>query len=461
MGTIQCKFNRYFPVLILFMLTISIHASSSCHIRGVNYTGWNQYAYSIDESYQSLDNIKNIGCDWVAINFFYFQDTINSSVIELDYTPPEYSVEPNSVVDAIQYCHSIGLKVMLKPMVDCKDGNWRGKIIPTQAWFDAYRAILNEWADIAEANNVELFCLGCEYVETVYWTPQWRQIISEVRDRYTGELTYAANALNEENVAWWDDLDYIGTDPYYPLTSITDPNEQQLQDAWRQRADDLETWLYANWPDKEIIFTEIGYQSCDGTNIKPWRIDTADCVIDLQEQADCYKALLDQCRDRPWWRGVFWWNWMTDPNQGLPDTTHYYWHVPQNKPAETLLTNYYMYCNGITRGDLNRDSIVDINDLSMLATGFLTNTPSMDIYPYPFGDGIINLQDVSVLSLKLNNTLKSDINRDTLVDLMDVALLADKWLWKDVCGGFPEDIFEDGQVNLKDFAIIAEHWMTQ
>lgn len=512
----KSNLNGFITVLILFMITISVHASSTCNIRGVNYTGWNQTAYSNEESNQSLENLKNIGCDWVAINFFYFQDNVNSTIIELDYA--KYSVEPASVIDAIQYCHSIGLKVMLKPMVDCRDGTWRGQIVPSQGWFDSYRAILNEWAVIAESNNVELFCLGCEYVETVYWSPQWRQIISEVRDRYTGELTYAANVLNERNVVWWDDLDYIGTDPYYPLTELLDPTEQDLQDAWQQRADDLEDWLLANWPDKEIIFTEIGYQSCSGTNKTPWRIGSADCTIDLQEQVDCYKALLDQCQDRSWWRGVFWWNWQTDPNAGLPGTTYYPWHTPQNKPVEALLSNYYIYCNGFPRGDLDHDSYVDTDDLRMLLAKFLTSKPSMDmspypsgdqiinlqdfatlaknwegsplgdlnhdsrvdvsdliilstnflanntsidLYPYPSGDGIINLQDFVILTQNWNVNSQSDINKDSHVNLEDIVLLADKWLWTGICGSVPEDIFEDGRVNLRDFVIIAESWLAQ
>ncbi len=507
---------RFGLMLVLLWANAYSQASSSCKIRGFNYTGWDQTAYSTDASNQSLDNLKNIGCDWVAINFFYFQDDVDSTTIELDYSSLGYSVEPSSVINAIQYCHSIGLKVMLKPMVDCRDGTWRGQIVPSQAWFDSYRALLNEWAIIAEENDVELFCIGCEYVQTVYWPKSWRQIISEIRLRYNGPLTYAANALNEKNIIWWDALDYIGTDPYYPLTGLLNPTEQQLQDAWQQRANDLETWLLANWPDKEIIFTEIGYQNCAGTNMTPWGIESADCTSDFEEQVNCYKALLDQCQDRSWWRGVFWWNWHTDPNDGLPGSDHYSWHTPQNKPVEALLTNYYVYCNGFARGDLNHDSRVDTNDLRILSSNFLTNKPSLDMNPYPAGDAIINLQDFATLaqkwdgfnradlnrdsSVNVNDLImlstyfltdepsadiyphssgdgivdfqdftilaqnwhvdfQGDINKDTRVNQEDIILLADKWLWTGVCGSIPEDIFEDGRVNLRDFVMIAEKWL--
>ncbi|MHC5157144.1 MAG: glycoside hydrolase family 113 [Planctomycetota bacterium] len=462
MGAAQYNLKKFITVPIFFMIIISVNASSVCNIRGMNYTGWDKTAYSTDASNQSLDNLKNIGCDWVAINFFYFQDYADSNNIELRYH--EYSSDPNSVIHAIQYCHDIGLKVMLKPMVDCINCIDRSYITPSDGWFASYGAIMNEWAEIAEAYNVELFCVGCEYRQTVSWSDEWRQVISGVRDRYNGKLVYAANQqIEEQNIDWWDALDYIGVNPYYPLTSMTDPNEQQLQDAWQQWADDLESWLYANWPDKQIIFTEIGYQSYDGTNMAPWGIQVIDPnLTDFQEQVDCYKALLDQCQDRPWWRGVFWWRWETDPNEGSPSTDYYNNHTPQNKPAETLLNNYYIYCNGFTRGDMNRDSYVDMNDLRMLSMNFLSAEPSMDLSPYPSGDGIINLEDFAVLAQNWHVGFQGDINKDTYVNLEDVILLADKWLWRvpGPCGSIPEDIFEDGYVNLKDFVVIAEKWLT-
>ena len=42
---------------------------------------------------------------------------------------------------------------------------------------------------------------------------------------YTGPLTYAANHGNETSVGWWNDLDYIGIDAYYPLTNKNNPTE--------------------------------------------------------------------------------------------------------------------------------------------------------------------------------------------------------------------------------------------
>jgi hypothetical protein len=55
--------------------------------------------------------------------------------------------------------------------------------------------------------------------------------------------------------------------------------------------------------------------------------------------------------------------------------------------------------------------------------------------------------------------LQGDINNDTHVDLSDVVLLVERWLWTGDPGAIPEDISIDGDVNLRDFAIIAENWL--
>jgi len=324
--------------LAIFLIIISgVHISSAIEMKGVSYTAWSEDALFTEDSDISLANARAIGCNWVAICVWWFQDNINSTVIEPDYT--RYSAEPNSVVHAINRCHELGMKVMLKPMVDCRDGSWRGNINPSTDWFSAYQDFANFWADIAQDNKVEMFCIGCELVNTLSWTSSWRNIIQGVRtNHYSGPITYAANHGQEQNINWWDELDYIGIDAYYSLTSKNDPTLAELKTAWNNRCNSIETWRNSNWPSMDIIFTEVGYQSVDGTNKTPWWTDPGSNPIDLQEQADCYKALLSQCKGRSWWLGAFWWNWETDPDAGGPENPY---HPMQNKPAELVLYHYY------------------------------------------------------------------------------------------------------------------------
>jgi hypothetical protein len=359
--------------------------------KGMSYCGWDANAYSTADSNTSLARLKDTGCQWVAINVWWFQDTINSTVIEPNYTL--YSVRPESVKVAVDRCHQLGMKVMLKPNVDLAhdSGHWRGQIVPSTAWFNEYHNFINFWADFAEQNNVELFCIGCELVNTSSWADAWRWVANDVRTHYSGPIVYAANHGDEQNINWWDALDYIGIDAYYALTGEYDPTPAELASAWTNRANSIQTWRNAYWPSKQIIFTEVGYSSYDGANTQPWHWPAIP-PVDVNEQADCYEALLSVCSTRPWWQGAFWWNWETDPNAGGLTNLGF---TPQNKPAEQVLKNHYI----TLAGDLDDDRDVDIYDLMM----FCDYWPDSNIVGWP------------------------DFNNDKKVNFKDFALLAANW----------------------------------
>ncbi len=363
--------------------------SAAFEIKGMSYISWDANGLMTENSDASLANTKLIGCTWIGICIFWFQDDVNSTVIGTDYSL--YSQTPQSVIHAIDKCHELNMKVMLKPMVDCRDETWRAHINPSEQWFASYRNFMNFWADIAESRNVELFCVGCEMINTTGWSSSWRQVIQDIRSRYTGLLTYAANPDEEKDINWWDELDYIGIDAYYPLTDINDPTPDELKTAWDKTADAIEIWRDSNEPNKQIIFTEVGYRSLDGVNKTPWYKPLPPYNIDIQEQADCYNALLSQCKDRTWLAGIFWWNWEAYPNAGGLNDPCY---TPQNKPAEAVVADYY----ACIKGDCTGDCRVDTDDLSMFAAHWLSGRPSFDMYPSPYGDGIINFRDYALLA---------------------------------------------------------------
>jgi hypothetical protein len=147
---------------------------------------------------------------------------------------------------------------------------------------------------------------------------------------------YASNHGGEEaRITWWDALDFIGVDAYYPLTAKDDPTLTELKAAWKRPLAILEG-LHERYK-KPIILTEIGYRSVDGANRRPWEWGTP-AGVDLGEQADCYQAALESLWEQPWLAGTYWWNWGTDPEQGGPDDIDY---TPHDKPAEWVLKGFY------------------------------------------------------------------------------------------------------------------------
>lgn len=304
--------------------------------RGFSYTPWQKDALLGAGSDQSILNMKADGVDAVALNVWWFQDDERSDRITEDFT--RYSASLESVRHAIRFLHANGMKVLLKPMVDCRNGVWRGRIRPSPSWFAGYQGFITLWAGIAEQEGVETFSIGCELSMTQSWAREWRRIAAAVREVYHGPLTYAANHGSEQAVQWWDAVDFIGIDAYYALTIRNDPTARQLDRAWASRRDRIAAWRKSRWPAKQVIFTEVGYRSVDGANRSPWDY-TSKGKLDLQEQADCYGALFSALWDEPWWGGAFLWNWETDPEAGGALDPGY---TPQHKPAEQVLRSYYL-----------------------------------------------------------------------------------------------------------------------
>ena len=292
--------------------------------KGVSLPLWNENV-NLADLRQSLADMVTAGVTYVAVNVFWFQENINSTVIAADFSL--YSAADATVELVIDEIHAQGMAVMLKPLVNLSDDSehWRGEIVGSETWFtgtDGYGDLINHFADMAEAKGAELLCVGTELVATASEDARWRTVIAGARARFSGELTYAANhggegAATQAAITWWDALDYAGIDAYYPLTDEDDPTVTQLRAAWAAHAQTIETWRTALdvGDRKPILFTEIGYRSWDGANKNPTEMSSKDDTnVDQGEQADCYTATFEELWGKKGWlRGLYWWNWEVDP----------------------------------------------------------------------------------------------------------------------------------------------------
>ena len=112
--------------------------------------------------------------------------------------------------------------------------HWRGEITGGSAWFNnagGYGDYIRHMADIAQEKNVELFSMGVELETVQTQEANWRSLVGDVRSRYNGKLVYGANWGNPaigNTVNWWDAVDYVGIDAYYPLTGVNNPTPAQF-----------------------------------------------------------------------------------------------------------------------------------------------------------------------------------------------------------------------------------------
>lgn len=310
--------------------------STMFNVRGFAMPAWWHDTYGKSETIESLRTMKEAGANWVALSPFWYQDSKTSTRMA---PHPQKSGTDASLRAVIRAAKNLGIKVMLKPMVDARDGSWRGDFLPSNPseWFTNYRTFITHYATIAQEEGVDYFVIGTEFVKLteLAHTPSWREIIVGVRALYRGPVTYAANwgtrpGAEYYRLAFWNLLDAIGIDAYPPLVNKNNPTVSELMDGWRPWYRDIEDLHRTH--NKPVIFTEIGYLSCDGAVKKPWQWPCG-AGVDTQEQADAYEAAVRTWASTPWFSGMFFWRWDPNQNDGGADNTDY---VPQKKPAEAV-----------------------------------------------------------------------------------------------------------------------------
>ncbi len=342
--------------------TSRAHAQS---LSGFDYNGQVYTSYQADEYLKTPQGpdgvaaIRKTGAAYGSVVVTqYIQTSTSNTIAPETATSPGYdsSKDPlsptdSAVVAAIQNMHAQGLTVFLKPQVDSLDGVFRGYFAPTDvaAWFASYQTFMLHYAQLASDNNVGGLVIGTELtsLSSSAYRSYWLNIIAQLRASYPNlTLAYGANATYSGDefttVSFWDKVDIIGVDGYFPLTDHPDPTLSELVAAWTGNKDGFNIVaalksLQSTY-NKPLIFTELGYVSAKGTNQAPYASAAAGTPYDPTEQSNCYEAFFEVfSQQSSWMKGVFWWAWNVTP-PGSMDTGY----TPQNKPAaDTTLVKWY------------------------------------------------------------------------------------------------------------------------
>ena len=274
-------------------------------------------AYQTPEAALSMDRLAALGGNWAALAFAVWQDSFHATQIRPDY---RFTVTDRDIVTAVQRLHERGLRVCMKPMVNCADGVWRAHIdFPEkewgrgdywEEWFSSYEAFLCHYAEIAEECGCEMFCVGCEMLGTERKEEHWRKAISAVRRIYRGPLVYNTNHGKETGVRWWDAVDYIGTSAYYAVASSPGESMENMKEKWdgyRQQLADVSRMNGG----KPVLFMEIGCRSALGCAAMPYDFTHREFPYSEEEQANFYESCFRSVWEEPWFAGMFWWDWYT------------------------------------------------------------------------------------------------------------------------------------------------------
>jgi hypothetical protein len=314
--------------------------------------------YGSPEARMAVDRMQELNIDWVCLIVTVLQDTFASTRQYRDFT---MTPADDEVRDIIDYIHSKGMKVQLRPMLECWDGTQRmsvhfpdeGIIIPGKPithwsqWFDGLTARTLHYARLAERGGCEAYGLDSELDRTTHQQAHWMRVVAAARSVFSGHLTTSHTGsvdfikeLSERPDHWFRTLDSVGTSFYDPLAKAPGASLEEMLtsiEASRDRCRRVAALL-----GKPFYFGEAGCCSTAGATMKPWGWDNPG-GYDGDEQARYLEALLTAFWEEPWFMGLYWWKWdeqndrpnLRDDPRG--DKGFTLW----GKPAAEVMKNWY------------------------------------------------------------------------------------------------------------------------
>lgn len=323
--------------LIVVVLTFAVsltYAQENLKIKGLSFVG----------SSSPIDNadvapIVTMNANWVTLMPYGFVG--KNGMVTYNSKWQWWGEKEEGVKETIELCKASGLKIMLKPqiwMMSAYTGDY--KLSNEQEWeiFEkSYAAFIFSFLEIAIAHDVEMFCIGTEWREFVKARPEfWNELIKKAKLKYKGDLTYAANWDDYQAVPFWEQMDIIGVNGYFPISISAKPDLKELTMGWDVHKKTLSA--FAKKYDRKIVFTEIGYRSMEGATVKPWEHNTRS-KFSAEIQHNAYKALFNVLWEEEWFGGMFIWKWYHNhESQGGNGDLDF---TPQNKLAEKTIRSFW------------------------------------------------------------------------------------------------------------------------
>jgi len=294
-----------------------------------------------------LPRLQDLGVTHITLVSFGWQRAADDPRVRIDTSDGWYSESHRGIRAFARQADSLGMGVILKPHIwiggydeaqDRSEIGFEAESAWTQ-WESSYRRFLMVYARLAAEIDADALVLGTE-LSSVATTraPFFRALADTVRTVYDGDLTYAANWHDEyRQVAFWDALDYVGVQAYFPISDGPNPSLDTLQARWRTHRQALAD--IHQQTGKPVLLTEIGYRSARTAAEAPWRWperESESVPPDSALQAQCYRAFFSTMDRAPWFAGAVIWKWHPRASRQRPTA-----FTPQGKPAERVLYRWF------------------------------------------------------------------------------------------------------------------------
>ncbi len=306
--------------------------------------------YGTVESDALLAELARLGVTWVSLTPFGRLWSLDSTEILMDFEAP-YEDNRVAVRRMIAQAHAHGMKVLVIPHLWVETGGWRGEIEPGSpegwaAYQTSYRDFVLAWARDAEAAGADALSIG---VECKSWSgrfgPYWRALIADVRANFRGLLTYSANWDEVDGVLFWDQLDLVGINAFYPLADHDGASYGEYVEGARRARDLVRDSIAAL--DMPVLFVEVGYTTRANAAVQPWLWpdDMTEVVLDEHEQARALAAVFEVFLPEPWFTGFFVWRYYASLDDLSQEAI--WGFSPHAKLAEPLLDQVFHAAWGV------------------------------------------------------------------------------------------------------------------
>lgn len=357
----QFYINRFLNLILIFFLLLPIiscqnlpgeTSGEKLDFQDFRYKAIHLFARKELDSIE-IQRLKSTNINTIVIVPFMYQRGLNTDTIIIPTKNSyEWTERDEGIIGMARICKQNDLKMILKPHiwpVDLENGEWRESIMPDEnnwsGWRNSYENAMLHYAEICEKENIEMLCIGAELKLLAISKPEfWRGLIKKIRMVYSGKLTYAANWYEEyEEITFWDELDYIGVQAYFPIATNDSSGLDFMKLKWKEHCGEMEK--VSGKFEKPIIITEMGYKSSDKAGVEPWLWDEhwrskgPNKTASEEMQVQCYKAFFETTWEKEWCKGVFIWNWKSPyEHYGGPKKSTF---TPQRKKAEETIKYYF------------------------------------------------------------------------------------------------------------------------
>ncbi|MCB0737679.1 MAG: hypothetical protein KDC92_09215 [Bacteroidetes bacterium] len=284
--------------------------------------------------------VDSVSANWVCLMPYAFTPK-NEAKVLWNHKWQWWGEKREGFIETIKLAQQLNKKIMVKPHLWIGHGEFTGNLkFDTEqkwsSWERDYAKYVLDCAHIADSLKAEIFCFGTELKTPINErTAFWLELIDSIRVRFSGKITYAANWDNFEQIPFWNKLDFIGVDAYFPLTSKINPSKEELAESWKPWSQKLQNLSKKH--DRKILFTEFGYRSIQNNLEAPYEYAKS-AEYHLEAQSVALNALFTHTWNQDWMAGGFLWKWYANHQKQHFANNDY---SPQNKPAQQIIRQYY------------------------------------------------------------------------------------------------------------------------